>query len=78
MAITDVKTVAEFKGPRSNEKRVVKITDYGNGNPKRVDIRVSYEDEDGNWRFTRQGLNFKPDEVDALIKALTAAKKDLA
>lgn len=41
----------------------------------RFNIRVWYQDEEGQYRPTKKGVSFLPEEMDTLVDAVTQARE---
>lgn len=44
---------------------------------KYVDIRLYFQDEEGDWHPTKKGITVSPNKVDALIGLLNKAKQTI-
>ena len=53
----------------SRESLVINQSEFKGG--KLVDIRVIYKDEAGDLKPTKKGVSVRPEQLDALIKALS-------
>ncbi len=42
-----------------------------------LDVRVYYEDDNGEWRPTKKGITVSKDNIEPLVKLLTEGKKKL-
>jgi hypothetical protein len=43
-----------------------------------VDVRVYYQDKDGEWKPTRKGVAVPPDKLEELIDLLKRAQTEIA
>lgn len=55
------------------EKIVVGMNEYKGF--KYVDIRLYFQDEEGNWHPTKKGITISPGKVEVLIGLLNKAKQ---
>ena len=53
----------------SRESLVINQTEFKG--VKLVDVRVFYKDENGDLKPTKKGVSVRPEQLDALIKALS-------
>jgi hypothetical protein len=42
-----------------------------------LDVRVYYEDDNGEWKPTKKGITVSKDNIESLIKLLNEGKKKL-
>jgi hypothetical protein len=59
----------------SNEKIRVNLAEYRGY--KFIDIRVYFEDDNGEWKPTKKGVTVSKDNVDTLVNLLLEGKKEL-
>ena len=60
-------TIAEFE---KNSSEVVRISLSEFKGHSYVDIRIFYEDDEGEWRPTKKGVTVSVDLVDELLEAV--------
>lgn len=68
------KLIKEIEKNSSNKIRV-SLTDFKGHDF--VDVRVYYEDEDGEYKPTKKGIALKPEVIPEVIEALQKAEKEL-
>jgi len=61
---------------RSATERVRVSTEEFKGR-KYLDIRIYFENEEGEWKPTKKGVTIQPDKIDALIELVKKAKASL-
>lgn len=44
---------------------------------KRLDIRIYYKDDDEEWKPTKRGVPFRPEDIDKLADLINEAKTKL-
>jgi len=59
----------------STEKIKVSVSEYKGYTF--LDIRVYYEDDQGEWKPTKKGITVSKDNIDPIIKLLNEGKKKL-
>jgi hypothetical protein len=57
----------------STEKIQVSTASYKGHNF--IDVRVYYEDDNGEWRPTKKGITIAPEKVDDLVNLIKKAKE---
>ncbi len=71
MRLLDVQ-IGEFAN-RIGERCKVTLKSYKG--KQRVDVRVHFEDEDGEWQPTKKGLNISVDDLPTLRRLITEAEQ---
>jgi hypothetical protein len=61
-----------------NENEHIRISTEEFKGRKYVDIRIYYENEEGEWKPTRKGIALNPDIIDKAIEGLQRASEKLA
>jgi hypothetical protein len=60
-----------------NETEVVRVSTEEFKGRKYLDIRVYFENDDGEWKPTKKGVTIPPDKVDAFLELVKKAKGSL-
>lgn len=42
-----------------------------------IDLRIYYQDDNGEWKPTKKGVTLAPDKIDEVIGFFTKAKEEL-
>lgn len=42
-----------------------------------IDLRIYYQDDNGEWKPTKKGVTVAPDKIDSIIEFFTKAKDEL-
>jgi hypothetical protein len=68
------KIIKDIEKNATNKIRV-SITEFKGNNY--IDVRVYYEDEGGEYKPTKKGVTFRPDQISQLMDGLLQAEKEI-
>jgi hypothetical protein len=60
-----------------NETEVIRISTEEFKGRSYVDVRVYFEDSEGEWKPTKKGVAISPDKLDQVIQLLKEAQEKL-
>ena len=59
------------------ETEVLRVSTEEYKGRKYVDVRIYFENDEGEWKPTKKGVTIQPDKVDAFIELIKKAKASL-
>ncbi len=59
----------------ANNKIRISITEFKGNNY--IDVRVYYEDDAGEYKPTKKGVTFRPDQISQVMDGLLQAEKEM-
>jgi hypothetical protein len=62
--------------PKGNDKIIVALKEFKG--KEYIDIRIHFENNDGDWIPTKKGITLAPDSLDEMIDILKTAKKKVS
>jgi hypothetical protein len=68
------KIIKDIEKNATNKIRV-SVTEFKGNNY--IDLRVYYEDEAGEYKPTKKGVTFRPDQISQVIDGLLQAEKEV-
>lgn len=68
------KIIKDIEKNATNKIRV-SITEFKGNNY--IDLRVYYEDEGGEYKPTKKGITFRPDQISQVMDGLLQAEKEI-
>jgi hypothetical protein len=60
-----------------SETEVVRVSTEEFKGRKYLDVRIYFENDEGEWKPTKKGVTIQPDKVDAFIELIKKAKASL-
>ncbi len=59
---------------QKNATEIIRISKESFKNKDYIDIRIYFQNDEGEWKPTKKGVTFAPDKIDEVIEILKTAK----